>query len=293
MKKLIISPLLLLIGASSMGCALANSSSNVNHKEESITQTQFVLASKLASSIGTGSFAKRAIPQVEETPVQDPLAEVMPMFEQADFIINQGKNSLTSKKETSDLEEYENKEVIGFKDVDGTDKELTLYYNVTFNEDVEEDESEKEETRKGIIKSDSFEYPFISKDEIEEEQGEKETSYEITIQTGIDSFITSEQSFEEEVKNGKTVKEEKYSYTVVTNGKVSKEYSYEFETGKDNVTEIELEYNGVEYEMTSFIKENQEYLKLEIENDATDEETSYLYLKSVDENNNVTYTLVK
>lgn len=45
--------------------------------------------------------------------------------------------------------------------------------------------------------------------------------------------------------------------------------------------------------MTSFIKENQEYLKLEIENDATDEETSYLYLKSVDENNNVTYTLVK
>ena len=79
----------------------------------------------------------------------------------------------------------------------------------------------------------------------------------------------------------------------MTNGKVSKEYSYEFETGKDNVTEIELEYNGVEYEMTSFIKENQEYLKLEIENDATDEETSYLYLKSVDENNNVTYTLVK
>ena len=122
-----------------MGCALANSSSNVNHKEESITQTQFVLASKLASSIGTNSFAKRAMPQVEETPVQDPLAEVMPMFEQADFIINQGKNSLTSKKETSDLEEYENKEVIGFKDVDGTDKEVTLYYNVTFNEEVEED----------------------------------------------------------------------------------------------------------------------------------------------------------
>lgn len=293
MKKLIVSPLLLLIGASSMGCALANSSSNVNSKKESVTQTQFVLASKLASSVGTNSFAKRAIPQVEETPVQDPLAEVMPMFEQADFIINQGKNSLTSKKETSDLEEYENKEVIGFKDVDGTDKEVTLYYNVTFNKEVEEDESEKEEIRKGIIKSDSFEYPFISKDEIEEEQGEKETSYEITIQTDVDSFITSEQSFEEEVKNGKTAKEEKYSYTVVTNGKVSKEYSYEFETGKDNVTEIELEYNGVEYEMTSFIKENQEYLKLEIENDATDEETSYIYLKTVDENNNVTYTLVK
>lgn len=284
MKKLILSPILLAL-IPLTGCGL-NSSSNVSSKDQE--KTQFVLASKLVDSIPSKNSSVLA--KCLAT-LNDPLKDVLPLVEQADFILGQGKNSLSSVKSVSDLEGYETKESIKYIDVDGVNKEVNLYYNSSIKEEKEVDEIEIEETMAGIMKTNEFEYPFIAKNEIENEKDEKENSYEITTKTSNDSYLVSKWSIEEENENGVSKKEEQYSYKIVKNGRIVKEYSYEFEAYSNNVNKIELQYNNVEYELSYYSKDGKDYLLLEIEDEASDQENSYLYSKVVDESGNISYTL--
>lgn len=286
MKKIFLSPILLAL-IPLTGCGL-NSSFSVSSKDQE--KTQFVLASKLVDSIPSKNNAVLAKYLVASS---DPLKDVLPLVEQADFILGQGKNSVSSVKSDSDLEGYETKETIEYKDVDGVNKEVTLYYNSSIKEEKEADEIEAEETMIGVMKTNEFEYPFIAKNEIENEKDELEASYEITIKTSNDSYLVSKWSIEEENENNVNKKEEQYSYKVVENGRTVKEYSYEFEAYSNNVKKIELQYNNVEYELSYYSKDGKDFLLLEIEDEAADQETSYLYSKAVDESGNINYILVE
>lgn len=218
------------------------------------------------------------------------LTNVLDILKQVDTLLSENRNSFTSNVETLLEGEYKTKETITYIDQNNVEKTIELLYNSETFGKVDEDEKESKTINKGILLSDGETYNFISENEIEEEKDEKENSNKIKIETGLNSYIVCEQSFEEEIKKDITIKEEKYEYKIVENNKTINEYSISFETGKDNLTEIELEINNIEYEVKEFVKDNKQYLVLEVETNESEKE--YLYEISLNENGEKTYTLI-
>lgn len=218
------------------------------------------------------------------------LTNVLDILKQVDTLLNENRNNFTSNVEILLEGEYKTKETITYVDQNNVEKTIELFYNSETFDKVDEDEKESKTINKGILLSHGETYNFVSENEIEEEIDEKENSNKIKIETGLNSYIVCEQSFEEEIKKDITVKEEKYEYKIVENNKTINEYSISFETGKDNLTEIELEINDVEYEVKEFIKDNKQYLSLEVETNESEKE--YLYEISLNENGEKTYTLI-
>lgn len=218
------------------------------------------------------------------------LNNVLDILKQVDTLLSENRNNFSSNVETLLEGDYKTKETITYIDQNNSKKTIELLYNSQTINEVDEDEKETKTINKGILLSDGAAYNFVSENEIEEEKYEKENSNKIKIETGINSYIVCEQSFEEEIKKDVTIKEEKYEYKIVENNKTLNEYSISFETGKDNLTEIELEINDIEYEVKEFSKDNKQYLSLEVEN--SDDEKEYLYEISINDNGEKTYTLI-
>lgn len=218
------------------------------------------------------------------------LNNVLDILKQVDTLLSENRNNFSSNIETLLEGEYKTKETITYIDQNNDIKTIELLYNSQTIDKVDEDEKETKTINKGILLSDGTTYNFVSENEIEEEKDEKENSNKIKIETGINSYIVCEQSFEEEIKKDVTIKEEKYEYKIVENNKTLNEYSISFETGKDNLTEIELEINNVEYEVKEFNKDNKQYLSLKVENN--DDKKEYLYEISMNENGEKTYALI-
>lgn len=218
------------------------------------------------------------------------LTNVLDILKQVDTLLSENRNSFTSNVETLLEGEYKTKETITYIDQNNVEKTIELLYDSETFGKVDEDEKESKTINKGILLSEGETYNFVSENEIEEEKDEKENSNKIKIETGLNSYIVCEQSFEEEIKKDITIKEEKYEYKIVENNKTINEYSISFETGKDNLTEIELEINNIEYEVKEFVKDNKQYLVLEVETNESEKE--YLYEISLNENGEKTYTLI-
>lgn len=221
----------------------------------------------------------------------DELNNVLSILKQVDTLLSENRKSFTSKIEIINDGTYETKETISYIDQNNVEKTVELFYNTQYLEEKDEEEIEAITINKGYLLTDGRQYNFISEKEIEEEKDEIEKSNKIKVETGLNSFIECEQSYEEETENNVIKKEEKYEYKIVENNKTINEYSISFETGKNNLSEIELEIDNVEYEIKEFSKNNKTYLSLEVEKD--DEEKEYIYEISLDENGEKIYTLIQ
>lgn len=292
MKKKIILPLSLSVAVLA-SCGLKSPQGEPG--ESKTENVQFVLASKLASGLHSAQTRlKEALSAIKKSAAKpsstDPLAEVLPVLEQADFLVHNGKESVTFDKSVSEREGYEEKGTLSYLDLNGERKELVLFYNVSSEEESDVDEFESEDFFQGLLVDGETEFPFLAKTESELEGHETEESRELFLQTGPSSWVKSEVSFEEEAEDGLKTRKEKYSYEVIENSRTVQEYSYEIEAGDGSATEIELSYSGVEYELKPFEKNGVSYLKLTVEEG--EQEQAYFYAKTQTPSGEVEYALI-
>lgn len=262
----------------------------VNARQGQTNATTFALTDILLMENKAESTIKM-VKKLNQESNNDELNNVLSILKQVDTLLNENRKSFTSKIEIINDGTYETKETITYIDQNNTQKTVELFYNTQYLEEKYEEEIEAITINKGYLLTDGRQYNFISEKEIEEEKNEIEKSNKIKVETGLNSFIECEQSYEEETENNVIKKEEKYEYKIVENNKTINEYSISFETGKNNLSEIELEIDNVEYEIKEFSKNNKTYLSLEVEKD--DGEKEFIYEISLNENGEKSYTLIQ
>lgn len=262
----------------------------VNARQVQTNATTFALTDILLMENKAESTIKM-VKKLNQESNNDELNNVLSILKQVDTLLSENRKSFTSKIETINDGTYETKETISYIDQNNVEKTVELFYNTQYLEEKDEEEIETITINKGYLLTDGRQYNFISEKEIEEEKDEIEKSNKIKVETGLNSFIECQQSYEEETENNVIKKEEKYEYKIVENNKTINEYSISFETGKNNLSEIELEIDNVEYEIKEFSKNNKTYLSLEVEKD--DEEKEYIYEISLDENGEKIYKLIQ
>ena len=262
----------------------------VNARQGQTNATTFALTDILLMENKAESTIKM-VKKLNQESNNDELNNVLSILKQVDTLLSENRKSFTSKIEIINDGAYETKETISYIDQNNTQKTVELFYNTQYLEEKDEEEKEAITINRGYLLTDGRQYNFISEKEIEEEKDEIEKSNKIKVETGLNSFIECEQSYEEETENNIIKKEEKYEYKIVENNKTINEYSISFETGKNNLSEIELEIDNIEYEIKEFSKNNKTYLSLEVEKD--DEEKEYIYEISLDENGEKSYTLIQ
>lgn len=262
----------------------------VNARQGQTNATTFALTDILLMENKAEATIKM-VKKLNQESNNDELNNVLSILKQVDTLLSENRKSFTSKVEIINDETYETKETITYIDQNNTQKTVELFYNTQYFEEKDKEEIEAITINRGYLLTDGRQYNFISEKEIEEEKDEIEKSNKIKVETGLNSFIECEQSYEEETENNVIKKEEKYEYKIVENNKTINEYSISFETGKNNLSEIELEIDNVEYEIKEFSKNNKTYLSLEVEKD--DGEKEFIYEISLNENGEKSYTLIQ
>ena len=173
-------------------------------------------------------------------------------LDQVEVFLNEN-NTVKVDTVDSNKQEYANR-----LDVSFLDEDISLYYNdINTNEKYEErDEKETTVSFKGIAlyNNEEFEFTFISEEEAERNEVEKEST--LTIFKDSNSYIKVSQSTEEEVNESGIG----YSYLEVVNGNVIVDYEISIET-ENNKKKVDLELNDVEYEIKYYYINKKQLIK--------------------------------
>ena len=185
---------------------------------------------------------------------------------------------------------YHYQETISYTDTSGKEKTYTLLYNMTGSKtETEEDETEVTTNFEGVATIDeNTTWKFSSTINAETEGKDSESSVDFTLWTGENSYVAVTQ--EHEIEEGEA--EMEFAYRVVSNGVTVNAFKIGIESEGES-HKIEYEIGGLEFEMEKRVdKESGETLycvSLETENG---KEAKAAFRKVVDENGNVSYSLV-
>ena len=185
---------------------------------------------------------------------------------------------------------YHYQETISYTDTSGKEKTYTLLYNMTGSKtETEEDETEVTTNFEGVATIDeNTTWKFSSTIKAETEGKDSESNVDFTLWTGENSYIAVTQ--EHEIEEGEA--EMEFAYRVVSNGVTVNAFKIGIESEGES-HKIEYEIGGLEFEMEKRVdKESGETLycvSLETENG---KEAKAAFRKVVDENGNVSYSLV-
>ena len=140
--------------------------------------------------------------------------------------------------QTSDREEYTEKMVISYKDMQGATHEYVMYYNQILKKtetDEEDGEVEENYSIEGVMVIGDVDYAIRGERKNETEGNEAETETEFVVTLGENKYMRVEQSFETEEDEI----EQEYSYSLYENGKLIERSSFSFET-EQNETELKM-----------------------------------------------------
>ncbi|MDY0295153.1 MAG: hypothetical protein RBQ71_05025 [Acholeplasmataceae bacterium] len=224
----------------------------------------------------------------EETTSIDQIKPYLELFEQ---LLTQS-NGLSVVIETSDLVEYETKQVFEMTDMLGQTITYTMYYNTTdlvdedeVDETDESDEVEDDEQEymiSGIMIYSDVTYAIEGKHEIEED----EEKLQFTSKISETDYVTVTYKLEDE--------ETKFAYRVYAQGELVNESNIKIEI-EDNEFKIELSYmdgtNEGEYEFKLEEEDGQTILKISFETtiDGVESEGEAKVLVTIDEVTGETY----
>lgn len=223
----------------------------------------------------------------QEKSEEDIIRELLGQF---DTIIQNDNNYVVEAVE-SDKEEYKYKEIITFKDLLNNSNSYSLYYNEALvNEENGDDEFEKETSYEGVAVKDEKEYFFRLELEEETEEDEQEIESTFYLFSTEDKKTFTKVTSSSEIEGLET--ETEYSYEIYENGVLTTSYEMEIEIDPtENEVELSIELNEVEYSIEREIKGEDTYFLVEFENDATDEESEWVF-KKVISGDEVTYELI-
>lgn len=215
---------------------------------------------------------------------------ILELLAQFDTII-QNNNNYSVKAVESDNPEYTYKEIITFKDLLNETNVYSLYYkDATVKEEIDDDEIEKETTYVGLAIKDEETFRFRLELEEEYEDGESEVESTFYLFQTEDNKTYTKVTSSSEIEGLES--ETEYSYELYKNGSLVTSYEMEIEHDpKENEVELKIELNNKEYSLTRKIVNGDTYFHVELENETTDEEVKYIYMKVI-EGETVTYIKV-
>ena len=280
MKKLFIGLFLLIMGTSLVACNKDNSFGN----NESEVGSEFVNAYVTSGLGAVGMLENDTVVaekkdnksnEVVDNNTTNPNDDVINNFLELETLIS----TQLVKNEVERLVdgEYEFRQSVTLKMIDGTDRIYLFYYNEYI---VEKDHDEQESVIKGIIEVDKEVYDIIGEREVED--GEIEEEFRIT--DNSNSYVIVELENE--------VDEESFSYKKYVNNRLVSEFEYEREDeGFGSETEIKQMTNGIIYEYEILERGKHSLIKCEIKENRTVKTVKFRIL--VDESGNRTYEYVK
>lgn len=281
MKKLFIGLFLLIMGTSLVACNKDNSFGN----SESEVGSEFVNAYVTSGLGAVGMLENDTVVDekkdnksnevVDNNNTTNPNDDVINNFLELETLIS----TQLVKNEVERLvdSEYEFRQSVTLKMIDGTERIYLFYYNEYI---VEKERNEQESVIKGIIEVDKEVYDIIGEREVED--GEIEEEFRIT--DNSNSYVIVELENE--------VDEESFSYKKYVNNRLVSEFEYEREDeGFGSETEIKQMTNGIIYEYEILERGKQSLIKCEIKENRTVRTVKFRIL--VDDLGNRTYEYVK
>lgn len=165
--------------------------------------------------------------------------------------------------------DYQTKLTIRGKDFDGNDTQYVMYYTETEQTQiVDEDEVEKYYALSGVMVIDEVQYNLEGQRVTEEERGERETEIKIVAYQN-DRSNRIEMIQEHSVESGET--ETEYVYSIYANNVLKEQTSVEFEIeNKHNKQET-----GYEIEFISGTERGKYSIEREVKNNVTEIEVEY------------------
>ena len=281
MKKLFIGLFLLIMGTSLVACNKDNSFGN----SESEVGSEFVNAYVTSGLGAVGMLENDTVVDekkdnksnevVDNNNTTNPNDDVINNFLELETLIS--TQLVKNEVERIVDSEYEFRQSVTLKMVDGTDRTYLFYYNEYI---VEKDYDEQESVIKGIIEVDNEVYNIIGEREVED--GEIEEEFRIT--DNSNSYVIVELENEAD--------EESFSYKKYVNNRLVSEFEYEREEeGFGSETEIKQMTNGIIYEYEILERGKQSLIKCEIKENRTVRTVKFRIL--VDDLGNRTYEYVK
>lgn len=280
MKKLFIGLFLLIMGTSLVACNKDNSFGN----SESEVGSEFVNAYVTSGLGAVGMLENDTVVAEMKDNKNNEVVDNNTTNTNDDVINNflELETLISTKLVKNEVErlvdgEYEFRQSVTLKMIDGTDRIYLFYYNEYI---VEKDHDEQESVIKGIIEVDNEVYDIIGEREVED--GEIEEEFRIT--DNSNSYVIVELENE--------VDEESFSYKKYVNNRLVSEFEYEREDeGFGSETEIKQMTNGIIYEYEILERGKQSLIKCEIKENRTVKTVKFRIL--VDESGNRTYEYVK
>lgn len=202
---------------------------------ESVYGFSAASAGILISSMGNGSNTAATAAEDEVTDTLD-TAQLDNYMALVESLLSDGGFNVLAQ--TSDREEYTEKMVISYKDMQGATHEYVMYYNQILEKtetDEEDGEVEENYSIEGVMVIDEVDYAIRGERKNETEEGESETETEFVVTLGENKYMRVEQSFETEEDEI----EQEYSYSLYENNQLIERSSFSFET-EQNETELKM-----------------------------------------------------
>lgn len=202
---------------------------------ESVYGFSAASAGMLISSMGNGANTAATAAEGDVTDALD-TAQLDNYMALVESLLSDGGFNVLAQ--TSDREEYTEKMVISYKDMQGATHEYVMYYNQILKKtetDEEDGEVEENYSIEGVMVIGDVDYAIRGERKNETEGNEAETETEFVVTLGENKYMRVEQSFETEEDEI----EQEYSYSLYENGKLIERSSFSFET-EQNETELKM-----------------------------------------------------
>lgn len=307
MKKTKIAMLTLLAIPFLAGCELPRGNEGGKLPVDSEKSLALQAASSFAL-LSKGS-AARALRMKSQAVTDIEIKEIQTILPTLDLFLENGLgvNSEAKKENVTVLGvTYDTKETLSFLDPTGKSASITLLYNENEQKSKEEIEKEEGETETTLVSwvqglaflEEGSYLPFLSfvksEEETEIEEGKTEIEKEEERTFILQTGEKSHIKVKQEIETEGNETEESFSYGVKENGKVTLEYEISLESNFKG-KEVSYELGEKEYELR-LIEENGETIYLvEYENEEGKNETeaTLRFKKEVDGSGNVSYTLIQ
>ncbi len=249
MKKMALTLLLVLVlalGAVGLaGCDLDGLSAKVTPGEFSTDEQIFGFSAASAATVisamngGVPESAALALARSGDVTDKEVLAELNDYMFLVESLIADG--AFGFEIVDSDLEGYDHKMTVSYKDITGATVDYEMHYNETVIRSESEWDDGEEETEtvnkiEGILRVDGVDYPMTGISETSSEGDENEREHSLTVDLGDGKTLVVEQ----EVESERDEQEQEYVYSVYDGRRLIEQSVFSFEQERDE-TEIELE----------------------------------------------------
>ncbi|MBE7076169.1 MAG: hypothetical protein E7375_03805 [Clostridiales bacterium] len=297
-------------GLMGCGCSAGDASALKNNTDvyafAGVSTSLLAAIPEEVSGVSTNSIGS-SLNQIKEdlkiymqTAISNTLDKYMSLF---DSVVG-GSAPMGVKEQKSDKTGYAHKLKITMTPIEGDPYECIMYYNETLTEEGFQVENSDDEERETMLEGEMYlngsETPIYLVGEKEVEEDEFEVNFKASLIKGDNANYIE---FQQEKESERGEVEEEYSFTIVSNGIIMNEFSFEME--RDQRKDLKIEYEQelgetrvsfeIEKKNNQLFIETQDFMGLELSVRVEKESTAngYRYVYTIANLDNLTITGVE